>query len=160
MNDTKEMMTKYGFERISQELKKLTGIDIPEVAAEIEHAASLGDLKENAEYHAAKEKQDMLGRRIEEVTALIGNAQIIDPSEYEHDSIKFGSTFTIEDEDTEDEFTYTVVGNVESNLENGLISVSSPLIRQLLGKKEGDFVTVKLPKGEVDYEVLKVYYKG
>ena len=109
--------------------------------------------------HAAKEKQENIGRRIDELSDLIGNAAIIDPNENSHTTIMFGSTFTIEDEETEKELTYTVVGNVESDLENGFISMSSPLVSQLLGKAEGDSVTVQLPKGLVDYEIISVIFE-
>jgi len=156
----KEIMTKNGYEKISQEIKLIKTVKIKEITIEIEAALEHGDLKENAEYHSAKENLDNLGRKLEELGVILANANIVDPTEYEHNTIKFGSTFTIEDEDTEEEVTYTVVGNTESDLDKGLISMNSPLMKQLMGESEGGSLTIKLPNGEKDYEVIKVWFDG
>ena len=154
-----EPMTKFGFERLSQELNQLKTVERYEIAKEIEKAAELGDLKENAEYHAAKEKQVHCDRRIEELEALINKAQILDPSEFEHARVSFGSTVVLEDLDSGEELTYTIVGGYESNPEYGLISFNSPLAKQLLGKEEGDEIKAQLPGGVREFEVLEVTYK-
>ncbi len=154
-----EPMTKFGFEKISNELNYLKTVERGEIAKEIERAADLGDLKENAEYHAAKERQGQIDSRIEELTALIGKAQIVDPSELEHARISFGSTVVLCDLDTDEEVTYTIVGGFESNPSMGLISFNSPLAKQLLGREEGDEFKARVPGGEKTFEILEVKYQ-
>ncbi|PHR59380.1 MAG: transcription elongation factor GreA [Arcobacter sp.] len=157
--DRKEPMTAYGYEKLSFELNDLKNRELPEIVKEIEVALEHGDLKENAEYHAAKEKQRLVDLRLSELADVLNFAQIVDPSVLEHARISFGSTVVLCDVETDTEITYTIVGGCESNPENGLISFNSPLAKQLLGKEEGDEFKAKLPGGVKEYEILEVKYQ-
>lgn len=152
-------VTKIGFERLSAELHHLKTVKRQEIIEAIAVAREHGDLKENAEYHAAREQQSFTEGRIQELEAVTGRAQVIDPSTLSGKSIKFGATVTIVDEDTDEEETYQIVGDNESDMENGKLSISAPVARSLIGKSEGDSVTVKTPKGARHYEILTVEYK-
>ena len=154
-----EPMTNYGYEKLVNELKDLKEVQRPRIVVEIDVARSHGDLKENAEYHAAREKQAFIEARINELGLMLANAQIIDPKELKHDKVSFGSSVRILNLDTEKEFLYTLVGSMESNPQKGLISVSSPIARALMGKEAGDEVSIVLPSGENDFEILEVFYK-
>lgn len=157
--EQKEPMTKYGFQRLSDELNTLKNVELPAVNVEIDRAKEYGDLKENSEYHAAREKQAFIGTRISELGSVISRAQIVDPSELEHARVSFGSTVVLNDLDKDEEVTYTIVGGCESNPAQGLISFNSPLAKQLLGHEEGDEFKARLPGGEKSFEVLEVKYQ-
>lgn len=152
-------VTTTGFTRLEAELKDLKSVQRPNVIAAIAEAREHGDLSENAEYHAAREQQSFIEGRIQELEAVIGRAQVIDPSSLSGDTIKFGATVKIVNEDTDEESTYQIVGDYEADLDNGKISISSPIARGLIGKSEGDSVVINTPKGKGDYEILEVTYK-
>lgn len=152
-------VTKNGYEDLSNELEHLKKVARPEVIQAIAEAREHGDLSENAEYHAAREQQSFIEGRIQELEAVTGRAQVIDPSTLDGDTVKFGATVTIVDEETDEEITYQIVGDYESDMEKGKLSMSAPVARALIGKSEGDSVAVKTPKGTTDYEILKVEYK-
>ncbi len=154
-----EPMTIYGYEKLQAEVKDLKEVKRPGVVKAIEEALEHGDLKENAEYHAAKEQQKNIDNRLAELQEVLGNAQIVDPSELAHSKVSFGSTVVMTDMDTDEEVTYTIVGGAESNPDMGLISFNSPLAKQLLGKEEGDEVKVRLPGGEKEFEIDEVKYQ-
>lgn len=151
-------VTKIGFDALEKELYVLKHEKRPAVIEAIATAREHGDLSENAEYHAAKEQQSFIEGRIEELTAVIGRAQIIDPTTLSGNTVKFGATIEIVDEETEEEHTYQIVGDYETDTENGKISISAPIARALIGKAEGDSVAVKTPKGVTDYEILSVKF--
>ncbi len=155
----KQPITKEGRLKLGQELHDLKMVQRPQTVEEIDIARSHGDLKENAEYHAAREKLRFIEVRMADLGDLYDNSQEVDPSKFTHDKVMFGSTITLEDLDTEQEVTYTIVGTYESNPDKGLISIVSPLARQLIGKEEEDEVTVTLPGGEKTYEILDITYK-
>lgn len=150
-------MTRAGFAALDAELKQLKSVERPEVIRAIAEAREHGDLSENAEYHAAREKQSFIEGRIKEIEGLISLAEVIDPSKLSG-AIKFGATVTLIDEDTEDEKTYQIVGEPEADIENGRLNIKSPLARALIGKEEGDSVEVRTPGGERSYEVLSIRY--
>jgi len=155
----KEPMTRVGYEKITSELDFYKSKERPETVIALDEARQLGDLKENAEYHAAKEKLALIDVQIAELGAVISKAVIIDPETLPHNKVSFGSTIELVDCDTDEEFTYSIVGGVESSAEKGLISFNSPLAKQLLGKEEGDEITANLPGGQKTFEVLSVGYK-
>jgi len=154
-----EPMTLFGYEKLQAEVKSLKEVQRPQCVKDIEEALEHGDLKENAEYHAAKEMQKNIDNRLAELQDILGRAQIVDPTELEHAKISFGSTVVMTDMNTEEEVTYTIVGGCESNPDVGLISFNSPLSKQLLGKEEGDEVKVRLPGGEKEFEIDEVKYQ-
>jgi len=153
-----EPMTLFGYEKLQAEVKDLKQVKRPQIVKDIESALEHGDLKENAEYHAAKEMQRIIDGRLQELANVIGNSKIVNPSELEHARISFGSTVVMTDMNTDEEYTYTIVGGCESNPDMGLISFASPLAKQLLGKEEGDEVKVRLPGGEKEFEIDEVKY--
>jgi transcription elongation factor GreA len=158
MND-RLPMTPSGFETLKNELKRLKSVDRPENIQDIEEALAHGDLSENAEYHAAMERKSHIDARIRFVDDRIARAQVIDPKSQSGDKILFGATVVLCDAETDGEVTYTLVGDDESDVKNGLLSYSSPVGRALIGKEATDEVTVKIPKGTRVYEVLEIRYE-
>ncbi|MBW6488107.1 transcription elongation factor GreA [Sulfurimonas sp.] len=154
-----EPMTLFGYNKLQAEVKYLREVRRPQIVRDIEEALGYGDLKENAEYHAAKENQKLIDLRLSELAELLGSSKIVDPSELEHTKVSFGSTVVLCDTDTDEEFTYTIVGGCESNPDMGLISFNSPLAKQLLGREEGDDVKIQLPNGKKEFEVIEVRYQ-
>lgn len=152
-------VTLRGFDRLEGELKQLKSVDRPAIIEAIAEARAHGDLSENAEYSAAKEKQSFIEGRIKELEAVISRADKIDVASIKSDKIVFGATVTIVDEESEEESTYQIVGDYEADLASKRISMSAPVARALIGKKKGDSVEVHTPKGTRYYEVLKVVYK-
>ena len=151
-------LTKKGFLRLEQELKTLKGVERPNVIAAIAEACSHGDLSENAEYSAAKEKQGFIEGRIQELEAVVSRAQIIDPAEMSGDVIRFGATVSVVDVDTDTENCYQIVGDYEADINDNKISLSSPLAKALIGKEVGDEVVYMAPGGKKTFEVLEVSY--
>ncbi|EEW24821.1 transcription elongation factor GreA [Rhodobacter ferrooxidans] len=150
-------MTRGGFVALDDELKLLKSVERPAVIRAIAEARAHGDLSENAEYHAAREKQSFIEGRIKELEAIISRAEVIDPAKLSG-AIKFGATVTLVDEDTNEERTYQIVGEPEANIEGGFLNIRSPLARALIGKAEGDSVDVKTPGGQRSYEVLSIRF--
>ena len=157
----KEPITSAGLESLKEELIFLKEKKRPEIVAAISEARSHGDLKENAEYHAAKEEQGHIESRIQEIQLLLSNAEIIDITKVDQKTktVVFGSTIELSDLDDETKVKYQIVGNDEADIEKGFISYKSPVASALIGKEKGDFVTVSTPKGEKSYEVIKIIYK-
>ncbi len=150
-------MTRAGYDMLDDELRQLRSVDRPAVIRAIAEAREHGDLSENAEYHAAREKQSFVEGRIKELEGLISRAEVIDPSRLTG-SIKFGATVTLLDEHTEEERTYQIVGEAEADLERGLLNIRSPLARALIGKDEGDAVEVVTPGGGKSYEIITIRF--
>ena len=150
-------MTQRGHTALETELKTLKTIERPAIIEAIATARELGDLKENAEYHSAREKQGFIEGRIQEIDAVLGLAEVIDPAKLSG-SIKFGATVTLVDEDTDEEKTWQIVGQHEANVESGLLNIKSPIARALIGKEEGDSVEVRTPGGGKSYEILNIDY--
>lgn len=151
-------ITQGGFTALEDELKDLKSIQRPNVIAAIAEAREHGDLSENAEYHAAREQQSFIEGRIQELEAVIGRAQVIDVAGLSGDDVKFGATVTIVDEDTDEEKSFQIVGDYESDSEAGKLSISAPIAKALIGKAVGDSVNVKTPKGVATYEILDIKY--
>ena len=149
-------MTAGGYQTLDEELKRLKTIERPAVIAAISEARSHGDLSENAEYHAAKERQGWIEGRIAEIEDKIARAQVIDVSKLSGKQVKFGATVSVVDEDTEEEARYQIVGEHEADVKEGRISLSSPLSRAMIGKEVGEVVEVNTPGGVKAYEILKV----
>lgn len=152
-------MTIQGARALEEELKHLKTVMRPKITADIATARELGDLKENAEYHAAREQQGFCEARIRDIEAKLGAAQVIDPTTLPNDGrVVFGVSVVIENMDTEEEKQYKIVGDDEADFKAGKISVNSPIARGLIGKSEGDEVRIETPKGIVEYEIMKVIY--
>jgi len=152
-------MTLEGKTKLDEELRRLKFEERPRVIQQISIARAHGDLSENAEYDAAKEKQGFIEGRIQDIEDKLARAQVIDTKAIQTDKIVFGATVKLLDTDTEEEKTYRIVGVDEADIKHGSISIESPIARQLLAKKPGDVVTIKVPKGAVEFEVLDVKYE-
>lgn len=152
-------MTPAGLQTLREELKQLKEVERPQNVQDIEVALGHGDLRENAEYHAAKERQAEIAARIANLESRIGLAQVIDPETIKSETIGFGATVTLTDMETDEEIVYRIVGENESDVKAGKISIAAPLARAMLGKGAGDEVVVRLPKGDREFEVVKVEYK-
>ena len=151
-------MTDQGLARLEEELRQLKTVARPEVIKAIAEAREHGDLSENAEYHAARDRQSFIEGRVMELEDKIARAEVIDVSKLSGKTVKFGATVTLADEDTDEELTYQLVGELESDIKAGRLAITSPLGRALIGKNVGDTVEVHTPKGEKGYEILKVRF--
>ena len=154
-------MTMKGAQRLRAELDQLKTVKRPEVIAAIAEARAHGDLKENAEYHAAREQQGFIEGRIKQLEGELSHSEIIDVSKLNAGSrIVFGATVELADVESEEEKTYQIVGDLEADIKQGLIAISSPLARALIGKHEGDAVVIDAPAGQREYEIVSVSYEG
>ncbi len=155
----KEPITFQGLEKLKKELKELKNVKRPKIIEAIAEARGHGDLKENAEYHAAREQQGFCEGRIQEIEAKLSNAQIIDVTKMPNNGkVIFGATVTIVNVDTDEEVTYKIVGDDEADIKANLISVNSPIARGIIGKELDDAVHITTPNGEVEYEIIEVQY--
>jgi transcription elongation factor GreA len=152
-------MTMAGYNRLQEELRHLKTVERPAVIKAIAEAREHGDLSENAEYHAARERQSFIEGRVLELEDRISRAEVINVAKLSGDAVKFGATVTVADEDTDEESTFQIVGQDESNIKNGLLSITSPLARALIGKTVGDNVEVTTPGGSKSYEVVTVLFR-
>lgn len=153
-------MTPKGHQALMDELRSLKENDRPKVIADIAEARGHGDLKENAEYHAAKERQGFIEGRIQELEGVISRAEVIDYTKFDGETIRFGATVQVYDEDTEQESTYIIVGHYEADLKKNQLSLQAPLSKSLIGKAPGEVIKVVTPGGMKSYEVLTVSYKA
>lgn len=151
-------MTPEGYQRLQEELKHLIRVERPKVVQDIAEARSHGDLSENAEYDAAKERQGFVEGRIAEINGKMARAQVIDAAGLDTDKVVFGATITVFDTESEVESTYRIVGEDEADIKHGRVSVGSPIARALIGKQEGDVVDVQAPGGVRSYEIVEVRY--
>jgi transcription elongation factor GreA len=152
-------MTIEGFKTLESELQRLKSEERPRIIQQIAEARAHGDLSENAEYHAAKEAQGLNEARVAELEDRIGRADVIDTSKLSGDTVKFGATVTLVDEDTDEKVKYRIVGDFEANVREGKISISSPIARALIGKSKNDTAEVTTPKGARSYQILKIEWK-
>ena len=156
---TREPLTRKGADRLREELAKLKRDDRPKVIAAIAEARAHGDLKENAEYHAAREQQGFIEGRIQLLESTISHAQIIDIEKLNPgEKVVFGATVTLSDEETAEETTYQIVGDVEADIKHNRIAVSSPISRALIGQEVGEVVVVRAPAGDREYEIINAEY--
>ena len=153
-------MTPQGHAALEEELKQLKTVDRPRITAAIAEAREHGDLKENAEYHAAREQQGFCEARIRDIEAKLGGAEVIDPLKLPREGrVVFGVTVVIENLDTEEQKRYKIVGDDEADFKANKISINSPIARGLIGKSEGDEAKIQTPSGEVEYEIVEVLYQ-
>jgi transcription elongation factor GreA len=151
-------MTAAGYARLEAEIKRLKTVERPAIIRQIQEARTHGDLSENAEYHAAKERQGFIEGRVLELEDKMSRAQVIDVSKLSGSTIKFGATVTLIDEDTDEKSRYQIVGEIEADVKDGRISITSPMARALIGKSKSDTVEVMTPGGGRSYTILKVEY--
>jgi transcription elongation factor GreA len=151
-------MTAPGLQRLEEELRQLKSVERPGIIRQIAEARTHGDLSENAEYHAARERQSFIEGRIAELEEIVASAEVIDPSTLSGDHVKFGALVRLVDEETEKEANYQIVGVHEADIKRGRLSVSSPLAKALIGKKTGDAISVPAPGGDRSYEILDVRF--
>jgi transcription elongation factor GreA len=156
--DQRVPMTPRGYEALKQELQRLKSVERPANIKDIEEAIAHGDLSENAEYHAAKEKQAHIAGKMAMLDDRIARAQVIDTTDQSPDKVRFGATVKLSDIETDDEIVYTILGEDEADAKQGRISVTSPVAQALMGKEVGDEVTVKVPKGVREFEVLEIRF--
>ncbi|WP_137392397.1 transcription elongation factor GreA [Rhodoligotrophos defluvii] len=153
-------MTASGHVALLDEIKHLKTVERPRIIQAIQEARAHGDLSENAEYHAAKEQQSYMEARVAELEDKLSRAEVIDVSKLSGDTVKFGATVTLVDEDTDEEAAYQIVGDFEADVKQGKISISSPIARALIGKSVGDTVEVNTPGGGKSYEILKISFQN
>ena len=158
--DSNVPMTSQGYQRLMEDLKRLKGIERPKVVQDIEEAREHGDISENAEFHAAKERQSLLDVQIRETEDRLARAQVIEIAKLSGDKVVFGATVTLADEDSGDKVVYQIVGDHEAEPKNGKISVSSPVARALIGKSVGDEIQVRTPTGVRTFELLCLEFVG
>ena len=151
-------MTAPGLTRLEEELRHLKSVERPSIIRAIAEARSHGDLSENAEYHAARERQSFIEGRVIELEEIVSAAEVIDPSSLSGDHVKFGAHVKLVDEETDKEATYQIVGVHEADIKQARLSISSPLAKALIGKKIGDTISVPAPGGDRTYEILEVHY--
>ncbi len=151
-------MTERGYGMLQDEMRRLKSVERPAVINALEEARTHGDLSENAEYHAAKERQAFIEGRLIELEDKVRRAQVIDPRSLSGDVVRFGATVTLADEDTDEESTYQIVGEDEGDIGRGLLSLTSPLARAMIGRETGDSIEVTAPGGSRAYEIMKVRY--
>lgn len=152
-------MTLLGYQRLEEELKQLKSVDRPAVIRAISEAREHGDLSENAEYHAARERQGFIEGRIQELEGKIGRAEVIDVAKLDGKTIKFGASVDLVDEDTDEKVHYQIVGEDEADIKAGLLSITAPLARALIGKTVGESVEVSTPRGSKAYEIVNVLFR-
>jgi transcription elongation factor GreA len=156
---SKSPMTKVGAEKLREQLHELKTVDRPRITAAIAEARAHGDLSENAEYHAAREQQSFMEGRVNKIESTLADVQIINVKEInETDKVVFGATVTILNLNSDEEVTYQIVGELEANINTGLISIASPIARSLIGKQVGDIVDVNAPSGVIEYKIIQVRY--
>ena len=156
---SKSPITKVGAEKLREQLHELKTVDRPRITAAIAEARAHGDLSENAEYHAAREQQSFMEGRINKIESTLADVQIINVKEInETDKVVFGATVTILNLNSDEEVTYQIVGELEADINAGLISIASPIARSLIGKQVGDIVDVNAPSGVIEYEIIQVRY--
>jgi transcription elongation factor GreA len=153
-------MTPRGYELLEEELRRIRAEERPRIVREIEAARAHGDISENAEYHAAKERQGQIEARLRQLEDRLARAQVIDPTQQSGDRVIFGATVVLVDVESEERITYTIVGEDEADVNQGLISVTSPVARAIMGREEGSSVQVRVPKGTRELEIIEIRFSA